>query len=284
MVVQFVEDLTETTVSGKFARRDARDDMLTVIGCGNPVRSDDGAGIEVIRRLRTYIDGRNTLVRLIDAGTSGIEVMYQVKGAAHTVIVDACRCDSEPGAVFHMPGREAQTPGNHGFSLHGLRWDHAMYAGSRMFGDEFVQNAEVFLIEAQSLEFGEKLTAPVERGVARVVAEIQSLIETNIGQSQPEAWLRNGRLHLSSAAYVRHLRDCVSVGLLARGGDWLLLPLRAGAGGLQIKLRNAAGDRVIEAQEFFRTQGLEDSQDARSVKLIPDIEQNTLRIVLDNDG
>lgn len=254
--------------------------MLTIIGCGNPVRSDDGAGIEVIRRLRRYIDGRNVAVRLFDAGTSGVEVMYQVKGAGHTVIVDACRGDSEPGAVFRLPGSEAQTPANHGFSLHGLRWDHAMYAGSRMFGDEFVRNTEVFLIEAQSLEFGERLTTPVERGVARVVAEIQSLVETKVGHGQPEAWLHNGRLHLSNVAYERHLRDCVSVGLLARDGDWLLLPLRAGAGGLQVKLRNAAGDRVIEAQEFFRAQGLEDSEEKRPVQLRPDAERGILRIAL----
>jgi hydrogenase maturation protease len=256
--------------------------MLTIIGCGNPLRGDDGAGIEVIRRLRACVDERDAAVRLFDAGTAGVEVMYRVKGAAHTVIVDACRSDSEPGAVFRLPGRAAQTPANHGFSLHGLRWDHAMYAGSRMFGDEFVGNTQVFLIEIQTLEFGAKLSPAVERGVATVVAEIRSLIAAEACRPRPETWLRDGRLYFSRAAYERHLHDCVSVGLLARDGDWLLLPLRAGAGGLQIKQRNAAGDRVIEAQEFFRAQGLEDSRE-RPIRLVADAERGILRMLPASD-
>jgi hydrogenase maturation protease len=257
--------------------------MLTVIGCGNPVRGDDGVGVEVIRRLRIRFEARPGAVRLIDAGTSGMEVMYQVKAAAQTLIVDACNSGSEPGAVFRLPGSEAKTPVEHGYSLHGLRWDHALYAGSRMYGDEFVRGAEVFLIEAQSLGFGTGLSQAAERGVARVVAEIEALVETQAEaeRARPEAWLRNGRLHFSRAGFERHLRDCVSVGLLARDGEWLLLPLRAGAGGLQIKLRNASGDRAIEAQEFFRAQGLEDSADARPLSLVADTERGVLRITFE---
>jgi hypothetical protein len=38
------------------------------------------------------------------------------------------------------------------------------------------------------------------------------------------------------------------------------MPVRlAGAGGYLIKFRNVAGDRVINATDFFRTNGIEDS-------------------------
>ena len=98
-----------------------------------------------------------------------------------------------------------------------------------------------------------------------------------------ELWLQNGRLHLSAAAYERHLRACAAVALLERERQWLLFPLASGAGGLQVKLRNPRGDRVIESQEFFRAQGLEDSPRPRPLRLEPDHSQAALRIELVED-
>lgn len=149
--------------------------MLVVIGCGNPARSDDGAGIEVVRRLLQRHPDAQDRLRLIDAGTSGMEVMFQVREAAHTVIVDACRGGGEAGTVYRLPAKEAATPVEHGYSLHGLRWDHALYAAQKMHGENFLDHAEVFLIEADSLDYGLELSALASRGVARVVAEIEKL-------------------------------------------------------------------------------------------------------------
>ena len=149
-----------------------------------------------------------------------------------------------------------------------------------MFGPDFLRNIEVFLIEAQSLDFGIGLSAPAERGAQQVTAAIETRIKTYFPSAAADVWLQNGRLHLTSAAYDRHMDGCTIAALLARDGIWLLLPLRAGAGGLQIKLRNARGDRVIEAQEFFRSQGLEDSPQARRVRLHDETAQGGWRIEL----
>jgi hydrogenase maturation protease len=140
---------------------------LTIIGCGNPVRSDDGAGVAVLQALRGHALPAD--VALVDAGTSGLEVMFQVRGARRVIIVDACRSGSEPGAVFRLPGREAMTPAAPAFSLHGLRWDHALHAGCRLFGDSFVDRVEVLLIETASLDFGLDLSAPVKGAVDKTV-------------------------------------------------------------------------------------------------------------------
>ena len=88
-----------------------------------------------------------------------------------------------------------------------------------------------------------------------------------------DLWLRNGRLHLTAEVYERQLHSCAAVALLARERDWLLFPLLSGAGGLTVKLRNPRGDRVIESQEFFRAQGIEDSIQARPLRLLPAPEQ-----------
>jgi hydrogenase maturation protease len=155
---------------------------LAVIGCGNPARRDDGVGVEVIRQLRLRELAREG-VELIDAGTSGMDVLFRVRGARRVVIVDACRSGSEPGAVFRLPAREAMTPAEHGFSLHGLRWDHALYAGSRMFGRSFADQAEVILIEAADVDFGFELSPAVAAAAAKVVTMIEPLVRRADGSS-----------------------------------------------------------------------------------------------------
>lgn len=81
--------------------------------------------------------------------------------------------------------------------------------------------------------------------------------------------VRAGRLHIPSAVYERDLPGCQALALRVRDGECWLLPLRGGAGGLQIKIRNLQGDRVVESQEFFRAQGYPDDHPPCTVELVP---------------
>lgn len=56
-----------------------------------------------------------------------------------------------------------------------------------------------------------------------------------------------------------------------RDGHWLLLP--------QIKIRNARGDRVVESQEFFRSQGFEDADEPREFELKHEAEFGGFRLL-----
>jgi hydrogenase maturation protease len=150
---------------------------LIVIGCGNPTRSDDGAGIAVIQALMRGPHAQTQGVQLIDAGTQGMDVMFRARGAEQVVIVDASKSGSEAGAIFRLPGSEAMTPTEHGFTLHGLRWDHALYAGTKIFGADFVERTEVFLIEAGDLGYGLALSPSVQGSAARVVEIINAHID-----------------------------------------------------------------------------------------------------------
>jgi len=81
--------------------------------------------------------------------------------------------------------------------------------------------------------------------------------------------VRDGRLHIPGQVYERVLLNCPSLALLVRDGRWQLLPLFGGAGGLLIKMRNARGDRVVEAQEFLRSQGFEQGHEPVEFDLDP---------------
>jgi len=151
--------------------------MLVVIGCGNMNRCDDAAGVRVVQRLREQFGAQLPPgVKLFDAGTGGMEVMFQARGASALIVVDACRSGSDHGAVFRLPGNEIATEHVPGYSLHDFRWDHAVHAGRRIFGAEFPDDLTVYLIEAGSLQLGIELTAPVARAVDAVCAHIAKRI------------------------------------------------------------------------------------------------------------
>jgi hypothetical protein len=74
--------------------------------------------------------------------------------------------------------------------------------------------------------------------------------------------VKRGSLYLAREVYDRYFPELDSVILLRRDNDLLILPVRhAASGGYLLKLRSAAGDRVVSAPDFFREQGIEDDQE-----------------------
>lgn len=152
---------------------------LVVIGCGNPTRADDGFGIEVIRRLAAR--PARTGVRVLDAGTDGMAVMFAARGATSLMIVDACKTGAAPGTLFEVPADVVANPPVASYTLHDFRWDHALYAGRKIFGAAFPADVTVWLGEAGSFELGGALTpaiaALIEPTVARIAARIAARLE-----------------------------------------------------------------------------------------------------------
>jgi hydrogenase maturation protease len=230
--------------------------MITVIGCGNPARSDDGVGVWVAQQLMAeYRDDEQ--VRVLDAGTSGLEVMFRARGSAALIIIDAVASGNEPGQIFEVPGAELENAAQERPGAHGFRWDHALYAGRMTFGQSFPKQVAVFLIEAADLSMGVELTAPVAAAAAKVLA----LLRERIDSYRPaQIRISGGDVFLDHTLYQRHLAGTASVALLRDADQIMIFPLHAAEhGGLLLKQRNASGDRIVHAQAFFRDHALSDS-------------------------
>lgn len=82
--------------------------------------------------------------------------------------------------------------------------------------------------------------------------------------ASPEISVARGNFYLSREICDFYLPGVMSVALLARNEEVWIVPLtQQSAGGLLLKQRNARGDRVIHAQEFFRNQGLLEAFESR---------------------
>lgn len=155
--------------------------MIVVVGCGNPNRLDDGAGIEVLHLLEARGLGRDAQrVRLLAAGTDGIATMFAARGCRTSIVVDACRSGSEPGAVFEVPGDELERRYQPSLNLHDFRWDHALFAGKKIFREQFPSDVVVLLIEVLTTELGIGLSDPVSSAVAKVADRIEGLIQSRL--------------------------------------------------------------------------------------------------------
>ena len=74
---------------------------ILVLGIGNLLLSDEGAGIHVIENLMEKYTIPD-VVEITDGGTMGIELLPWIEGRSHIIIVDAVRSDNPPGSVLRI--------------------------------------------------------------------------------------------------------------------------------------------------------------------------------------
>ncbi|MDX8540770.1 hydrogenase maturation protease [Mesorhizobium abyssinicae] len=157
--------------------------MIAVVGCGNLNRQDDGAGPEVIRVLRAAgLEGPD--VKLLDAGTDGMAVMFAARGCRSLILIDAARSGVEAGAIYEAPGHELARPYYPGLNLHDFRWDAALHAGRHIFGAAFPDDVTVFLIEAGQLDLGLGLSVPVAKATLVVAQRIGEIVADRLAAEQ----------------------------------------------------------------------------------------------------
>ncbi|WP_220794166.1 hydrogenase maturation protease [Nocardioides pelophilus] len=222
---------------------------LLVMGCGNLLRGDDAFGPRLIRLL--FEQGVPQGVRLVDGGTAGMDVAFQMQGAARVVIVDASSTGSSPGTIFRVPGQElADLPTVSGLHTHSFRWDHALAFSRWLLGPLCPTDVTVLLVEVEDVTPGADLSATVLAALEPVAGLLRSdFFPTTAAESVVVT--ADGYLHLDADLAERYFPAGV-VGALADAGRVLLVPIRSQAnGGHLLKRRNANGDRSLLIREIL---------------------------------
>ncbi|EON22102.1 MULTISPECIES: hydrogenase maturation protease [Nocardioides] len=249
---------------------------LLVIGCGNILRGDDAVGPVLIRTLftRGVPDG----VRIVDGGTSGMDVAFGMRGARRVVIVDAAHTGAEAGTIYQVPAAELEElPPIDGLHTHNFRWDHALAFSEWLLGPERPTDITVFLVEVATIDFGAPLTREVDEAMHQVIRLIDRDFYPRSGTSTVEI-TDDGYLHLG--AELANARFPADVCVASFDGAVLeLIPLIGAAnGGLVLRQRNAAGDRTVLIHEVlgFRpvagrfSASWDDAKGVLSVQLVGD--------------
>ena len=235
--------------------------MLTILGCGNPNRSDDGAGVEVARQIAERL-ARHPVpgVQAFETGTAGMEVMFAAKGSEALIIIDACESGSEPGSIFEVPGAELEDLPDPRYTLHDFRWNHALAAGRKIFEDAMPTEVTVFLIEGETLELGLELSEPVKKAVEAVKRRVfermaRHSASRHASAPPPEVRVRRGNIRIPASVYDTYFDGREGALFMEKDERLCLIPVEEATGGILIKRRTAAGDRVVDAAEFLRAKG-----------------------------
>jgi hydrogenase maturation protease len=174
---------------------------IAIVGVGNLLLSDDGAGIHAIRTLRK--DSRvASVARLIDGGVIGTNLLAEVYGCEKLLIVDAVDAGLPPGATVRMDfgGPDPQridARNTHQFGIPGLLDD------LRLLGQA---PRQVVLVGVQpaSMGCGTQLSPEVAGALPVVLAEVAR---------QLDRWTLAGGAALPRAARetseTERLRDCI---------------------------------------------------------------------------
>jgi hydrogenase maturation protease len=92
-------------------------DPLLVLGLGNVIYQDDGAGVvAVVRLLDGYRPG--TGVRVLDGGTLGLALLPTLEAADAAILVDAIRTEQPPGTLVRLEGEEVADAAVERLSVH----------------------------------------------------------------------------------------------------------------------------------------------------------------------
>jgi hydrogenase maturation protease len=225
---------------------------VLVVGCGNILRGDDAVGPVLIRRL--WEDGVPDTVRIVDGGTAGMDVAFQMRGARRVVIVDASSTGAPPGTVYRVPGEELEDTGPlDGLHTHSFRWDHALTFSRWLLGPECPDDVTVFLIEVADLTPGAELTPTVRAAMEQVIGLVREEFLVQAETAETVEVTESGHLRIPAAvAAARFPSDACGLGLVDAGGrpELHMIPLQGPAnGGQLLKQRNLAGDRVILVRE-----------------------------------
>ena len=141
-----------------------------IIGIGNTLMSDDGAGVRVLEHLGDVPDH----VRILELATGGMTLLHHLDGLDEVIITDAVDFGGEPGEVRVFNPDDVRTIKTVGYSLHDLDILKVLELASRI--GTLPRSVRIAAIQPASLEMKEGLTPQVEAALPELASRIAELV------------------------------------------------------------------------------------------------------------
>ena len=151
-----------------------------VIGLGNTILTDDGAGIYAAREVRRRLAelGRTDAADVVETEVAGFALIELMTGWDRVILIDSIQFDGvRAGTVLQIQPENLRTSPRLR-SVHEIDLPTCLELGRRL-GFEMPKTIRVFGIQAEDLTtFGESLTARVDAGMNytadQVIRELES--------------------------------------------------------------------------------------------------------------
>lgn len=149
-----------------------------LLGLGNPLRGDDGAGPAVIEWVRER--GLPAGVTAIDAGTPGLDLVLTLADYDRAVIVDAAGLGRAPGSWARFTSERLLEDNGSGLTLHAAGLADALRLGAAL--DQLPDHLVIFGVQPAQVDWSPGLSA----GVAAAVPEVGRAVLNELGSQDGE--------------------------------------------------------------------------------------------------
>lgn len=142
---------------------------MVVLGLGNLLLTDDGAGVVALHRLARAVrpDPR---VRFIDGGTLGLALLDFIEPESVLIMVDAVAAPGPPGTIVVLEGSDVAAAASAQLSSHQVGVADLLCAADQL-GRTPWRTVLVGVVPA-SLELGVERTPAVEAAIQALVAAV----------------------------------------------------------------------------------------------------------------
>ncbi|MDO9244056.1 MAG: HyaD/HybD family hydrogenase maturation endopeptidase [Rhodocyclaceae bacterium] len=142
---------------------------VVVLGVGNTILADEGVGVRVVEALeREYTVP--TGVTVIDAGTSGMEMLEDLSDLDFLLVVDAIAAGKAPGELVQLRGDAVPVFFRRNLSPHGIGLSDVL-ASLEFLGAE-PKETVILGVQPTSLDLSTELTPTIAACVPELVAQV----------------------------------------------------------------------------------------------------------------
>lgn len=139
---------------------------VIVVGIGNPSFGDDGAGFEIVERLK----GRVATCHLL---SPSLEILEKIKGYDLAILVDAVDIGLKPGEIVEFSIEKGKNKERFGGLTHTLSMEEIVTTGYELFPDQMPQKVIFIGIQVESMPpFRKGLSTPVKKAVEEISSKI----------------------------------------------------------------------------------------------------------------
>jgi len=146
-----------------------------ILGIGNSLLQDEGAGVHAIRMLAQQVSRRDD-IELMDGGTLSFTLAGAIEDADNLIVIDAAQLGCEPGTtqVFEGDAMDTFVGGNRKRSVHEVSLiDLLMIA---RLAEQLPQNRALIGIQPRDIDWGEQPSPPVAAAIQQACDQAMQLV------------------------------------------------------------------------------------------------------------
>lgn len=150
--------------------------MITVLGIGNIILSDEGLGVRAVEFLQSHFKF-DPSIQILDGGTLGIELTYFIEeNTDHLLIIDSIDGDTNPGTIFHIENDDIRKHFAKKISSHEIGIQDVL-TSMELTGKK-ISNVVVIGAQPYNLDAGLELSAGMKKILPWIILDAMKILKS----------------------------------------------------------------------------------------------------------